>query len=104
MRLQWAPRAIQEFLELDPETQRHVNERLEELPQRGLKWEKVRPIKRDRIDLSAHRLKIDPDQKDQINHRVIFDVTEGGEYKIIKLGRRPEFYDLENLVEAQKRM
>lgn len=104
MRLQWAPRAIQEFLELDPEIQKHVNGCLEELPRRGLKWEKVRLIRRDRMALSAHRLKIDLDQKDQIDHRVIFDITEGGEYKIIKLGRRPDFYDLENLEEAQKRM
>lgn len=50
------------------------------------------------------RLQWHPEDKDEINHRIIFDVTDDSDYKIVKLGPRPDFYDLENLEEAEQRI
>lgn len=103
MRLQWHPEAIQEFLELDTKIQEYLNNYIEKLPDKGINWEKVGRVKREKIGLDAYRLKLNPEDKDEINHRIIFDIDEN-KFKIVKLGTRPEFYDLENLEEAKQRI
>jgi mRNA-degrading endonuclease RelE of RelBE toxin-antitoxin system len=104
MNIRWHEDAVEEFLELEPEAQEYITSRIDELPEKGLKWEKVESVRRDKVGLTAFRLKLDPGDRKEINHRIIFDIVEKGEFKIVKLGRRPEFYSLENLEEAQKRL
>jgi len=104
MRLQWHPEAIQEFLELKTKTQQYLNNYIEKLPEKDLNWEKIRLVKREKIGLDAYRLKLNPEEKDEINHRIIFDITNDSNYKIVKLGNRPDFYNLENLEEAKQRI
>lgn len=104
MRLQWHPEAIQEFLKLETKIQEYLNKQIEKLPEKGVNWEKVDLVKREKIGLDAYRLKLNPRDNDEINHRIIFDITNDSNYKIIKLGNRPDFYDLENLEEAEQRI
>ena len=103
MTVQWHPEAVQEFLELETRVQEHLN-KIEKLPEKGLNWEKVSMVKRQKIGLDAYRLKLDPEETQEVNHRIIFDITDDNEYIIVKLGRRPAFYTLENLEEAKERI
>ena len=44
-----------------------------------------------------------PEEDETVNHRVIFDV-QGQNYVIYKVGKRPGFYEDENLREVEKRI
>ena len=104
MGLQWHPEAIQEFLELETKIQGYLNKYIEKLPKKDLNWEKVGRVKREKIGLDAYRLKLNPENREEINHRIIFDINNDSDYKIVKIGNRPGFYDLENLEEAEQRI
>ena len=104
MGLQWHPEAIQEFLELETSTQEYLNKYVEKLPEKGLDWEKVGRVKRKNIGLDAYILKLIPEHREEINHRIIFKITDDNNCKIVKIGNRPNFYNLENLEEAKKRI
>lgn len=64
--------------------------------------EKVGPVFDPEIDLEVFRIKIDPEESNEINHRIIFDV-EDQKYVIYKVGERPKFYSKENLEEVKDR-
>ena len=102
MNIDWHPGAVEEFLSLDESIQEPVNNRVEKLPEKGLEWEKVGLVDRPEITLSCYRLKLAEESSD-LNHRVLFKVIDGN-YLILKVGKRPDFYDLENLEEAKKRL
>lgn len=103
MDLEWHPEAVEEFLELAEDVQKELNETLETLPDKGLEWNRVELVDRPEIDFTCYRLKIDPDRKPEINHRILFKVVEDS-FLILKIGKRPEFYTLENLEKARKRL
>lgn len=102
MELDWATKAVEEFLELEDEVQQKILKAIEKLPEKGLEWEKIELIDRPKINFNCYRIKIDPD-KPNINHRVLFKVREKS-YMVLKIGVRPEFYSLDNLKEAQNRL
>ena len=102
MNIGWHPGAVEEFLNLEQQLQKKVNAEIEKLPEEGLKWEKVGLVNRPEISLSCYRLKL-AEEGSNLNHRVLFKVIDNS-YLILKLGKRPDFYDLENLEEAKKRL
>lgn len=102
MNIDWHPRAVEEFLDLEQRLQEKVSTEIEKIPEKGLKWEKVGLVDRPEISLSCYRLKLVEEGSD-LNHRVLFKVIDGN-YLILKMGKRPGFYDLENLEEAKKRL
>lgn len=104
MRKEWHPEAIEEFLKLDQKAQEYINSEIEKLPEKGLNWKKVERIKREKIGLDAYKIKLKPGKIDEINHRIIFKIKNDNKYTIVKIGRRPSFYNLKNLEEAKKRI
>lgn len=102
MGLDWHPKAVEEFLNLDESIQELVNNRIEKLPEKGLEWEKVGLVDRSEIGLSCYRLKV-VGEDSRLNHRVLFRVKDE-KFLILKVGKRPNFYDLENLEEARNRL
>jgi mRNA-degrading endonuclease RelE of RelBE toxin-antitoxin system len=101
--VKWHPIAVSEFLALDNNIQEDVNQKVEKLPDKGLSWEDVSRVKRERIGLDAFRLKINPEDNSAVNHRIIFDV-DNADFLIATIGVRPDFYTLENLKKVEKRL
>lgn len=102
MNIDWHPGAVEEFLNLEQQLQEKVSTEIEKLTEEGLKWNKVGLVDRPETGLSCYRLKL-VEQGSDLNHRVLFKVIDGN-YLILKVGKRPGFYDLENLEEAKKRL
>lgn len=102
MKIDWDLEAIDELLNLEDEIQSEVIQGIEELPERGLDWELVERVKRRELGIDFFRLKLDPEEKTEINHRVLFDVWEGKFY-ILKIGSRENFYSRDELKEARSR-
>lgn len=102
MEILWNKEAKEEFLDLEKEIQEEINKYKDKLPEKGLKWEKVGLVFDSGLDLEAFKLKINPEDKEEINHRLIFDV-EKDSYVVYKVGERPDFYDSDNLEGVNKR-
>lgn len=102
MEVEWHPDAREEFLKLEPETQEVVRDYKNELAEKGLKWDKVGLVSCPGLGLEAFRLKIDPGEHEEVNHRLIFDIDDQ-EIVIYKAGKREGFYNRENLKEAEER-
>lgn len=102
LEIDWDLEAEKEFQDLSYKAQEKVRKEIEKLPEKGLKWEKVGPVFKPEIDLEAYRIKVDPEDKEGINHRIIFDVKDQ-KYIIYKVGRRPGFYEKRNLKEIKDR-
>lgn len=103
MDVEWTSEAEKEFLQLPDHVQKEIKSYIEKLPEKGLNWDKVGFIQREDIGLEVYRIKIMSEADKELNHRVLFDV-EGTKYVIYKVGRRPGFYDEENLREAEDRI
>lgn len=103
MDIEWNSEAEEEFLQLPNHVQERIKPYIEKLPEKGLNWDRVGFIEREDIGLEAYRIKIMPEDDEGLNHRVIFDV-EGQKYVIYKVGRRPGFYDEENLKQVENRI
>lgn len=103
MKIKWHPEAIEEFLSLDSSLQNYIEDKIQRLPEKGLKRDKVGRVNREKIGLDAYRLKLNPEEEPDINHRVIFDIADGN-YEIILIDIRPDFYDIENLEKAKNRI
>jgi mRNA-degrading endonuclease RelE of RelBE toxin-antitoxin system len=102
MNIEWHKKAEKEFLDLPETVQKEIKTQIERLPEEGTGWDKVELIIREKIGFKAYRLKIAPDDNDNLNHRIIFDIVESN-YEIYKIGKRPGFYDKDNLKEIEKR-
>lgn len=102
MKIDWDLKAVEEFLELEKEAQRKINDSIEKLPENGLDWKKLELVKRNQLDLEIFRLKVDPSENQKINYRVLFDRWNGN-YYILKIGSRTNFYNKENLEQAKNR-
>jgi mRNA-degrading endonuclease RelE of RelBE toxin-antitoxin system len=103
MDAEWREEASKEFLSLDEEVQSEVKKYVDTLEDKGLKWNKVGRVKRKELNLDLFSIKIMPDDNEEINHRVIFDV-ERDKFMIYKVGPRDDFYRRENLGEVKDRM
>lgn len=102
LELKWNLEAEKEFLKLEKEVQEKIKTEIEKLPEKGLNWSKVGPLFNSEIGLNVFRIKINPENSDKINHRIIFDV-EGQKYVIYKVSNRAKFYSQENLKEVKDR-
>lgn len=103
MDIKWNIEAEKEFLQLPNHIQEKLRSYIEKLLEKGLEWDKVGFIQREDIGLEVYRIKIMPENVEELNHRVIFDI-EGQSYVIYKVGPRPGFYREENLREVENRI
>jgi mRNA-degrading endonuclease RelE of RelBE toxin-antitoxin system len=103
MNIEWNSEAEEELLQHPDNIQKKIKAYIEKLPEKGLNWDKVGFIERKDIGLEVYRIKIMPENDEELNHRVIFD-TEGQKYVIYKVGPRTGFYDEENLRQVEKRI
>ena len=103
MDIEWKKEAEKEFLQLPKDIQRKIKPYIEKIPEKGLNWEKIGFVQREDLGLEVYRLKIMPEEDETVNHRVIFDV-QGQNYVIYKVGKRPGFYEDENLREVEERI
>jgi len=103
MDIEWKEEARKEFLQLPKDIQRQIKSYVDDLPEKGLKWNKIDFLKREDLGLEVYRLKMMPEDDPALNHRAIFDVRNQ-KYVIYKVGKRPGFYEEENLREATERI
>ncbi len=102
MELKWNLEAEKEFRNLENKVQEKIKTEIEKLPEKGLEWDKVGPVLKPKIDLKVFRIKINPEDNENLKHRIIFDV-ENQKYIIYKVGNRTKFYSRENLEEVTDR-
>lgn len=100
MKLDWHPTAVEELLELEETVQEEIIGEIEKLPDKGLEWKKVGLVDRPEIGFTGYRIKL---ESGDLNHRVLFKIQDETFY-VLKVGRRPDFYHLENLAEARDRL
>jgi mRNA-degrading endonuclease RelE of RelBE toxin-antitoxin system len=100
MDIKWNGEAEEEFLQLPKHIQEKLKSYIEKLSGKGLEWDKAELIEREDIGLEVYRIKIMPENGEELNHRVIFDI-EDQSYVIYKVGSRPGFYSEENLREVE---
>ena len=103
MDIEWKKEARKEFLQLPEYIQRKIKSYVDDLPEKGVKWNEVSFLKRENLGLEVYRLKMMPEDDPALNHRIIFDIMNG-KYVIYKVGKRPGFYEDENLSEAAGRI
>jgi phage-related protein len=90
LKIDWNREAEEELKQFDRTIQKEIIKQIERIPEKGTGWKKVEPLISPELDLEAFRLKIDPEEKENVNHRIIFDVKDDF-FVIYKVGEGPAF-------------